>query len=66
MFIDKGKLYLLCARKKVGVKELVAKAGLTYQVIVAINKGLRSTPKTVGLLAEALNVSPEELLKDEV
>lgn len=66
MFIDKRKLYLQCAKQKIGIKELVAKAGLTYQVIVAINKGFSSNSKTVGSLAEALNVSPEALLKDEV
>ncbi len=66
MRIDEKKLYLMCARRQMTVKELIIKAGVTYQFLTAVKKGWRSTTKTVGKVAAALECDPEELLKDEV
>lgn len=64
MFIDERKLYLMCARRQMTVKELIKKAGLTYQALIAAKKGLKSTTKTIGKLAAALECEPEEILKE--
>lgn len=64
MYIDEKKLYLMCAKRKMTVKELTNKAGITFQVITAIKKGWRSTTKTVGKIAEALDCDPAEILKE--
>ena len=66
MYIDEKKLYLMCAKRQMTVKELIRKAGVTYQILTAVKKGWRSTTKTVGKLAAALECEPQELLKDEV
>ena len=66
MRIDEKKLYLMCARRQMTVKELIKKAGVTYQFLTAVKRGWRSTTKTVGKVAAALECDPEELLKEEV
>jgi len=65
MRIDEKKLYLMCARRQMTVKELIKKAGITYQFLTAVKRGWRSTTKTVGKVAAALECDPEELLKEE-
>lgn len=64
MYIDERKLYLMCARRQMTVKELIKKAGLTYQALIAVKKGWKSTVKTIGKLAAALECEPEEILKE--
>ena len=66
MYIDEKKLYLMCARRQMTIKELIKKAGVTYQFLASVKKGWRSTTKTIGKIAAALECDPAELLKDEV
>ncbi len=66
MYIDEKKLYRLTAKRQMTMTELVKKAGISFQILGSIKKGWRSTTKTVGRLAEALGVEPEEILKEEV
>lgn len=65
MYIDVKKLYRLTAKKQMTMTELVKKAGISFQILGSIKRGWRSTTKTVGRLAAALGVEPEEILKDE-
>ena len=66
MFVDERKLYEKVAEKQMTVRELVEKAGVTYQTIASIKRGWRSTTRTVGKLAAALGCKPADILKEEV
>lgn len=65
MYIDERRLYLLCARRQITIKELFAKAGVSYQTLVTIKKGWRSTTKTIGKISAALQCDPTEILREE-
>ena len=63
MNIDKVKFFIMCARQKRNMKDVIADAGLSSIVMKNINAGRASTAATVGKLAEVLQCQPEELLK---
>lgn len=64
MFVDERKLMEKAAERQMTVKELVEKAGVTYQAISSIKRGWRSTTRTVGKLAAALDCKPADILKE--
>ena len=65
MFLNKEKFDVALAVKKLTLDELSQKAGITKQTICRIRRGDSLIPKTVGKLAEALEVDVEFLVKGE-
>lgn len=63
MIVDKVKFFIMCAKRKQNMTDVVAGAGLSNMVMRNINMGKPSTAVTVGKLAEVLQCQPEELLK---
>ena len=63
MIIDKVKFFIMCAKHKQNMTDVIAGAGLSNMVMRNINTGKPSTAVTVGKLAEVLQCQPEELLK---
>lgn len=63
MIIDKVKFFIMCAKQKKNMKEVIADAGLSTMVMNNINAGRSSKAVTVGKLADALQCQPDELLK---
>lgn len=64
--LDIKKLLLLQAKACLNTNELAEKAEMPRTTITNIVHGKRNaTPKTIGLLARALNVNVTELLNDE-
>lgn len=65
--MDVKMLKILIAKRQLTITELAKKAGLSADLICKVLAGKRKPNlSTIGKIAEALNVSPEELLKDEV
>lgn len=65
MFVDKTKLYCMAAKRQMTMTEVVKKAGVTFQTLSSINKGWRSTTKTIGKLCSVLHCEPADIIKDE-
>jgi len=64
--LDIRKLLLLQAKECLNTNELAEKAEMPRITITNIVHGKRNaTPKTIGLLAKALNVEVSDLLIDE-
>lgn len=64
--LDVKRLLLLQAKACLNTNELAEKAEIPRTTITNIVHGKRNaTPKTIGLLAKALNVDVTELLIDE-
>lgn len=64
--LDIRKLLLLQAKACLNTNELAKKAEMPRTTITNIIHGKRNaTPKTIGLLAKALNVEVSDLLIDE-
>lgn len=65
--LDIKKLLLLQAKSCFNTNELAEKAKIPRTTITNIVHGKRNaTPKTIGLLAKALNVDVTELISDEI
>lgn len=62
MKLNKEKLELAMARKCMDIKDISKNSGLSYSTISQIKYGRGTTPKKVGLLANALNVDVSEIL----
>lgn len=62
MQIDYQKFFIACAKSKMNVGTAIEKAGLSNFVLSKIKHEQNLNALTVGKLAEALNVSVEELL----
>ncbi len=67
MAATKDKVRRLRRGKAWTQKELAASAGIGQSTVAQIESGVRPNPhpKTLGKLAEALDVTPGELLPDE-
>ena len=64
--LDIRKLLLLQAKACLNTNELAEKASMPRTTITNIVHGKRNaTPKTIGLLARALNVEVTEIIIDE-
>lgn len=64
MKINRIKLIVLMTEKNMSVQELAGKAGITRGTLSAIRTGKTCYAKTAKALADALNVSLEELLEE--
>lgn len=63
MKINNLKFDIAMANSIMSIKELSNETGITQETIVRIKKGKQNPkPKTVGILAKALNVKVEELI----
>lgn len=64
--MDVKKLKVLIAKRQLSIEKLAAEAGVSPDVIYKAMKGRRPTLATIGKLAAALGVEPEDLLSEEV
>lgn len=60
--IDNKKLFLACARMCIGTSEIVKVANLSTVTLQRICEGKPLRSKTVGKIAKALGVTPEEII----
>lgn len=60
--IDNKKLFIVCARLCIGTSELTKIARLSTVTFQRICEGKPLRAKTVGKIAKALGVTPEELV----
>ena len=65
MNISKAKIQLAMARREMRVVDVAAEAGLTIQTIAKIMRKGKCKPVTLGKIAHALGVEPEDLLDEE-
>ena len=63
MKVDKSKMDLAMARCCLGVPQLAHKAEMPAQTVNGALRGRNIRPATLGKLAHALGVDPEELLE---
>lgn len=62
MQLSRNRIDLLMARQKMTVDELAERYGASRNRIQIIFNSSNVTPRTVGKLAEALEVDPEEII----
>ena len=66
MKLDLNKLKLAQARACLSVNELVNRTGLGRATISkTLNGKVKATPKTLGLIAKALNIDVSEIISEE-
>ncbi|HAT4163187.1 TPA: helix-turn-helix transcriptional regulator [Clostridium perfringens] len=66
MDLDLKKIKLIQARECLSTNDLSKKTGLSKVTISkVINGKVKATPKTIGLIAKALNVDVAEIISDE-
>ncbi|MGU8770231.1 helix-turn-helix domain-containing protein [Clostridium perfringens] len=66
MNLDLNKLEILQARTCLSTNDLTEMTGLSRATVSrVINGKVKATPKTIGLIAKALNVDVIELLSEE-
>lgn len=64
MLIDRVKFFTACAERKISFVTVCAMAGVSRSVIVSINNEKAVRSETIGKLAEALKVRPQDLIKE--
>lgn len=66
MNLDLNKLKLIQARACLSTNDLSEKTGLARATISRVLNGkVEATPKTIGLIAKALNVDVSELINED-
>lgn len=67
MEIDRIKIRYLIAKKKINVSKLSELSGLSRSAISKVINGQTPSPRpaTIGMIAEALDVELEEILKED-
>ena len=63
--LDVNKILLECAKRKLTLTDFLKNAGLSYAAFRMLKNGSKANVKTVGKLAAALCVEPEEILLKE-
>ena len=66
MNIDIKKIYVLCAKKGITQRQFLQTINAGTDFMTRLKNGCSVNSKTLGKVAAALDVEPEELLKDEV
>ena len=64
MHLNKTKIKLLMAKKELSTSELAERCGITKQRASCILNSVNVAPKTVGRIAKALEVEPEEIIEE--
>ncbi len=64
MLLNKSKIKLLMAKQELSTAELADRCGITRQRASCILNSVNVAPKTVGRIAKALEVEPEEIIED--
>ena len=64
MKIDIKKIYVFCAKKGITQRQFLQCISAGSDFITRVKNGCSVNSKTLGKVAAALDVSPEELLKD--
>lgn len=66
MNLDLNKLKLIQARACLSTNDLTEMTGLSRATVSrVINGKVKATPKTIGLIAKALNIDVAEIISDE-
>ena len=66
MNLDLNKLKLAQARACLSVNDLVNKTGLGRATVSkTLNGKVKATPKTIGLIAKALNIDVTEIISED-
>lgn len=65
MKIDKQKLFIMIAEKELTKKEFAEKSRMSQARLSAILNSERLQPKTIGRIANALNVHVEDIIVKE-
>ena len=65
MQLDKNKVKLIMAKKELSITKIAERAGVTKQRVSCIFNTINLAPKTVGMIARALEVEPEEIIETE-
>jgi len=65
MVINSQKLMLTMARREMRAADVVEETGLSRSVVSAIIHGKKCKPVTLGKIARALGVEPEQLVDME-
>ena len=66
MELNAKKLRFIMARKEVGVRELAEKAGISAAAVSRYTRGItQPSIKSLGKIANALDVEVEEIIEDE-
>lgn len=66
MDLNLNKLKLIQARKCLSTNDLSKETGLARATISRVLNGkVKATPKTVGLIAKALNIDVSEIISEE-
>ena len=66
MELNAKKLRFIMARKEVGVRELAEKAGISAAAVSRYTRGItKPSIKSLGKIANALDVEVEEIIEDE-
>ena len=64
MHLNREKIKLIMARKKMTVTDIAKRCGVSKQRITCIFNSVNVTPKTAGCIADALEVDVTEILED--
>jgi len=64
MKINNQKLDLALARKCLNMRDLRSNKNVSPQTLTRIRRGEEVLPKTVGCIAAALGVDPEEIIEE--
>lgn len=65
MTVDREKVNLILAKKKLTVTELCGAAGYSRNRFYTVMNSKKVSPKTVGKIAEALGVDVTEIIETE-
>ncbi|MPN65133.1 hypothetical protein SDC9_212912 [bioreactor metagenome] len=65
MIVDREKFDIALAIQKETLEGISRKAGVTKKTICNLRNGKKVAPRTVGMVAEALNVPVVRLVKEE-
>lgn len=64
MHLDKEKIKVIMARQELTTTELAERCGKTKQRISTIFNSVNVSPRTAGMIANALNVDVTEIISD--
>lgn len=65
MYVNREAMDLAMAKNTMNAEMLALKAGLNHQTIRNMRIGKSCKPRTVGLVAQALNIPVEKLISQE-
>lgn len=65
MTIDRGKVEVILATRKISITELCEKAGISRNRFYTVMNSKNVTPRTAGMFADSLGVDVTEIIETE-